>query len=110
MEDMRKQIGDHDQVIKTRFIRDIETFDVFVGIFATVVVVMRGMAQELAKTSDLGQTVGSALSPYSALTIVTLVYCWESNGRPYASKEMIWANSNISECPWLYNRKDEKWF
>lgn len=73
MEDMRKQIGDHDQVIKTYFIRVIETFGVFVGIFAVVVVVMQGMAQELAKTSDLGQQMVVLIAVPSALTIVILV-------------------------------------
>ena len=37
---MRKQIADHDNVIRTYFVRVIETFGVFVGIFAVVVVAM----------------------------------------------------------------------
>ena len=40
MEGMSKRIGDHDQVIRTYFIRVIETFGVFVGIFAIVVIMV----------------------------------------------------------------------
>lgn len=40
MDDMRESIADHDQVIKTYFVRVIETFGIFVGIFAVVVVAM----------------------------------------------------------------------
>jgi len=42
MVEMRKRIADHDQVIRTYFVRVIETFGVFVGIFAVVVVSMQG--------------------------------------------------------------------
>jgi hypothetical protein len=41
MVEMRKRIADHDQVIRTYFVRVIETFGVFVGIFAVVVVSMQ---------------------------------------------------------------------
>jgi hypothetical protein len=40
MAGMRARIADHDQVIRTYFVRVIETFGVFVGIFAVVVVMM----------------------------------------------------------------------
>lgn len=40
MEEMRKRIADHDQVIKTYFLRVIELFGVFVSIFAVVVVLI----------------------------------------------------------------------
>jgi len=40
MEAMGKMIGDYDQVIRTYFIRVIETFGVFVGIFAIVVIMV----------------------------------------------------------------------
>jgi len=40
MTGMRGRIGEHDQVIRTYFVRVIETFGVFVGIFAVVVVMM----------------------------------------------------------------------
>ena len=38
---MQDQIADHDNVIRTYFVRVIETFGVFVGIFAVVVVSMQ---------------------------------------------------------------------
>jgi len=41
MVEMRKRIADHDQVIRTYFVRVIETFGVFVGIFAVVVVTLQ---------------------------------------------------------------------
>lgn len=40
MKDVRKRIADHDQVIRTYFLRVIETFGVFVSIFAVVVVLI----------------------------------------------------------------------
>jgi len=40
MTDVRGRIADHDTVIRTYFVRVIETFGVFVGIFAVVVVSM----------------------------------------------------------------------
>lgn len=40
MNDVRVRINDHDNVIRTYFVRVIETFGVFVGIFAVVVVAM----------------------------------------------------------------------
>jgi hypothetical protein len=47
MADMRKKIADHDQVIRTYFVRVIETFGVFVGIFAIVVVMMLSVVPSL---------------------------------------------------------------
>jgi hypothetical protein len=47
MVDMRKKIADHDQVIKTYFVRVIETFGVFIGIFAIVVVMMLSVVPSL---------------------------------------------------------------
>jgi hypothetical protein len=47
MSEMRKRIADHDQVIRTYFVRVIETFGVFVGIFAVVVVIMGGIPETL---------------------------------------------------------------
>ncbi|MDD1772435.1 MAG: hypothetical protein LUQ09_05890 [Methanomassiliicoccales archaeon] len=40
MVEMRKRISDHDQVIRTYFLRVIETFGVFVSIFAIVVILI----------------------------------------------------------------------
>jgi DNA-binding PadR family transcriptional regulator len=42
MATVRTSIAEHDQVIRTYFVRVIETFGVFVGIFAVVVVAMLG--------------------------------------------------------------------
>lgn len=52
MEAMGKRIGDHDQVIRTYFIRVIETFGVFVGIFAIVVVMILNNPQEVMAEED----------------------------------------------------------
>lgn len=48
MMDMEDKIQDHDQVIKTYFVRVIETFGVFVGIFAVVVVTVLNRYDEAA--------------------------------------------------------------
>jgi hypothetical protein len=74
MEDMRRQIGDHDQVIKTYFIRVIETFGVFVGIFAVVVVIMSGMGDALlANGVSFNTQLLILIGIPAALTIVILV-------------------------------------
>jgi len=52
MEAMSKRIGDHDQVIRTYFIRVIETFGVFVGIFAIVVVMILNNPHEVMAEED----------------------------------------------------------
>ena len=51
MGNMRETIADHDQVIRTYFVRVIETFGVFVGIFAIVVVMMLSVVPSLATVS-----------------------------------------------------------
>ncbi len=74
MTDMRRQIGDHDQVIKTYFIRVIETFGVFVGIFAVVVVVMSGMGDSITAPGTTFDTQMIILFGVpAALTIVILI-------------------------------------
>jgi hypothetical protein len=73
MEDMRKQIGDHDQVIKTYFIRVIETFGVFVGIFAVVVVIMSGMGNAMTNAADLSERLLILIGIPATLTVVILV-------------------------------------
>jgi DNA-binding PadR family transcriptional regulator len=74
MEDMRKQIGDHDQVIKTYFIRVIETFGVFVGLFAVVVVVMgQGLGTAMGGAKTLNDQLVVLVSVTTSLTIVILV-------------------------------------
>jgi hypothetical protein len=52
MEDVRRRIAEHDQVIKTYFLRVIETFGVFVSIFAVVVVMMISIGQNIAVIED----------------------------------------------------------
>ena len=74
MEDMRKQIGDHDQVIKTYFIRVIETFGVFVGLFAVVVVVMgQGLGTAMGGAKNLNDQLVVLVTVTTSLTIVILV-------------------------------------
>ena len=74
MEDMRKQIGDHDQVIKTYFIRVIETFGVFVGLFAVVVVVMgQGLGTAMGGAKTLNDQLVVLIAVTGSLTIVILV-------------------------------------
>jgi Na+-transporting NADH:ubiquinone oxidoreductase subunit NqrD len=74
MEDMRKQIGDHDQVIKTYFIRVIETFGVFVGLFAVVVVVMgQGLGTAMGGAKNLYDQLVVLVTVTTSLTIVILV-------------------------------------
>lgn len=54
MEEMRKRITEHDQVIRTYFLRVIETFGVFVSIFAIVVVLILtiGMSLNLSNANN----------------------------------------------------------
>lgn len=54
MEEMRKRIIEHDQVIRTYFLRVIETFGVFVSIFAIVVVLILtiGMSLNLSNAGN----------------------------------------------------------
>ena len=61
MEAMGKRIGDHDQVIRTYFIRVIETFGVFVGIFAIVVI--------MVLNNDIGGAM-AADDPWTAFILV----------------------------------------
>lgn len=80
MNQMHKQIADHDSVIRTYFVRVIETFGVFVGIFAVVVVSMQAgittAAQAIAGGGDAGLfllfIVGIALTV--AMVILSLLY------------------------------------
>jgi hypothetical protein len=54
MEEMRKRITEHDLVIRTYFLRVIETFGVFVSIFAIVVILILtiGMSLNLSNVSN----------------------------------------------------------
>jgi hypothetical protein len=57
MTGMRIRITDHDQVIRTYFVRVIETFGVFVGIFAVVVVMMISSLTGLTQVRDPTQII-----------------------------------------------------
>ena len=63
MAEMRKRIADHDQVIRTYFVRVIETFGVFVGIFAVVVVSMQAsISGAIAAISETGNPLSFFLA------------------------------------------------
>jgi hypothetical protein len=79
MTTVRSSIAEHDQVIRTYFVRVIETFGVFVGIFAVVVVAMLGTINTAEAVSE-----GMALDKIAVIliaipiilvtVIVTLIY------------------------------------
>jgi hypothetical protein len=75
MEDMEGKIGDHDQVIKTYFVRVIETFGVFVGIFAVVVVSVLNRYEEAANmvADNLFSALILVLGTPLAVLVVVLV-------------------------------------
>jgi len=75
MADVRGRIADHDTVIRTYFVRVIETFGVFVGIFAVSVVLMVGGINQWssATASEFWQfLIGVPL----VLVIVILTLLW----------------------------------
>lgn len=73
MTEMRKRIADHDQVIRTYFVRVIETFGVFVGIFAVVVVVMLNFGQNIPGSEDWSSdTARSVLIMFGVPIVVTI--------------------------------------
>lgn len=78
MAKMRQSITDHDQVIRTYFVRVIETFGVFVGIFAVVVVAIIGSLNiaDIAAKDAVGFSiiVLVALPIILVVVIVTLLY------------------------------------
>lgn len=69
MNEMRKKIADHDQVIRTYFVRVIETFGVFVGIFAVVVVSMQA---SISGAIEAISTTGNPLSFFLAMAGIAL--------------------------------------
>lgn len=73
MSEMRKKIVDHDQVIKTYFVRVIETFGVFVGIFAVVVVVMLNFGQNTPSGEEMGADLGGSLLVMFGVPIVVMI-------------------------------------
>jgi hypothetical protein len=73
MTEMRKRIADHDQVIRTYFVRVIETFGVFVGIFAVVVVVMLNFGQNIPGSEDWSTDIArSVLIMFGVPIVVTI--------------------------------------
>lgn len=75
MVDMHKKIADHDQVIRTYFVRVIETFGVFVGIFAIVVVMMLSVVPSLG-TVPLERAVLYIVAVPAVLAGVILLMLW----------------------------------
>jgi hypothetical protein len=73
MSEMRKKIADHDQVIKTYFVRVIETFGVFVGIFAVVVVVMLNFGQNIPGSDEWSTDVARSILIMFGVPIVVTI-------------------------------------
>jgi len=73
---MSKRIGDHDQVIRTYFIRVIETFGVFVGIFAIVVVMVLTRYEEVVGVKDPWTAAIMVVGTPAAVVIATLIMLW----------------------------------
>jgi DNA-binding transcriptional ArsR family regulator len=78
MATVRSSISDHDQVIRTYFVRVIETFGVFVGIFAVVVVAMISSINAAAAASGddpfFAVIILIAIPIILVVVIVTLLY------------------------------------
>jgi hypothetical protein len=76
MAKVRTSIADHDQVIRTYFVRVIETFGVFVGIFAVVVVAIIGTIEIAQGTNEFLflATILIALPIILVVVILTLLY------------------------------------
>jgi hypothetical protein len=73
MTEMHKTIADHDQVIRTYFVRVIETFGVFVGIFAIVVVMMLSVVPSLATVSLERAAIYLIGVPLSLVVVILLM-------------------------------------
>lgn len=73
MTEMHKTIADHDQVIRTYFVRVIETFGVFVGIFAIVVVMMLSVVPSLATVSLERAAIYLIGVPLSLVAVILLM-------------------------------------
>ncbi len=76
MVEMGKRIADHDNVIRTYFVRVIETFGVFVGIFAVVVVAMLGTLQTAIGAGTLeSKLIVLVAAPVILVSVIlTLLY------------------------------------
>jgi DNA-binding PadR family transcriptional regulator len=71
MDAVEHRISDHDQVIRTYFVRVIETFGVFVGIFAVVIVVMLSSLNAAVQTG--GETLLVVLVAIPIILIVVIL-------------------------------------
>jgi DNA-binding PadR family transcriptional regulator len=75
MAGVRERIADHDTVIRTYFVRVIETFGVFVGIFAVSVVLMvGGINQWTSDTSSAFWQFLIGVPTVLIVVILTLLY------------------------------------
>jgi hypothetical protein len=73
MEEMRKRITEHDQVIRTYFLRVIETFGVFVSIFAIVVVLILTIGMSLNLSSSENYWILLVVVPISVMLYVVVM-------------------------------------
>jgi len=70
MEEMRDQINTHEREIQTHYIRIIETFGVFVGIFAVVVIMMISSINSITRCDNVGLMVFFILWVPASLILV----------------------------------------
>jgi hypothetical protein len=84
MADTRKSIAEHDQFLKTYFVRIVETIGVFMGIFGIVVVMMISALMQKRPGSDLpylvvsdqAQAVLFVFGLPTAICVTMLVIMW----------------------------------
>jgi hypothetical protein len=76
MKEMRQRIMDHDQVIRTYFLRVIETFGVFVSIFAIVVVLILTIGLSLQHNASVEDYWIIILSVPLSIMVYVLVMIW----------------------------------
>jgi hypothetical protein len=72
MKDIRQRMAEHDNVIRTYFVRVIETFGVFVGIFAVVVVAIISTI-DVANAQLSGGNAAFALVILVALPLILVI-------------------------------------
>jgi hypothetical protein len=73
IEGISNRITDHDQVIRTYFVRVIETFGVFVGIFAVVVVAMLGSINAATALPKVGMDTVIIILVAIPIILVTVI-------------------------------------
>jgi DNA-binding transcriptional ArsR family regulator len=76
MKEMRQRIMDHDQVIRTYFLRVIETFGVFVSIFAIVVVLILTIGLSLQHDAGMEDYWVIIMSVPLSIMVYVLVMIW----------------------------------